>query len=321
MAAERTPLAEPSLLARPLAWITRLVLRFPIPTLALGIGAAVVALGLSVNRLGFHTSRLDLINSESSFNRRWIEYVDEFGAKDDVVIVVEGAGRDEVVPVLEELADELQPHDRLFQAVLHEVDLSRARRKGLYHVKDPKQLEDVERFLARVTPIDHDNDWARLSLGNMIRGMNARLEGGDAAEKAAAAVELDRLSTSMLAELEGRGGNHSPCPEMSDDFAALSDFDSRYFLFDEGRIGLVFLRLAGEDNGSLAQNAEPIEALRQLVANVERRCPDPGRIKIGLTGLPVMENDEMQGSQTSMMQASLLALVGVACLFVAGFGG
>jgi len=194
MAAQRTPLAEPSLLARPLAWITRLVLRFPIATLALAIGVAVCALGLSAGRLGFRTSRLDLINSESSFNRRWIDYVDEFGAKDDVVIVVEGAGRDEVVPVLEKLADELEPHDRLFQAVLHEMDFSRARRKGLYHVKDPKQLQDVEEFLARVTPIVHDNDWARLSLGNVIRGISARLEDGEKKERAAAAIELDRLS-------------------------------------------------------------------------------------------------------------------------------
>ena len=321
MAAERTPLAEPSLLARPLAWITRLVVRFPIATLALGIGAAVVALGLSANRLGFRTSRLDLINSESSFNRRWLEYVDEFDAKDDVVIVVEGAGRREVVPVLEKLADELQPHDRLFQAVLHEVDLSRIRQKGLYYVEDPNQLREVERFLFRVTPIVRDNDWARLNLGNVIRSMNARLEGGEADEKPAAAIELDRLSASLLAELEGRGGYRSPWPEMSDATATLSEFNSRYILIDEGRIGLVFLRLAGDENGNLAQDSEPIDALRKLVANVQQRCKDPDRIKIGLTGLPVMENDEMQGSQASMLQASLLALVGVACLFVAGFGG
>jgi len=108
---------------------------------------------------------------------------------------------------------------------------------------------------------------------------------------------------------------------MPDAFATLSEFDSRYILIDEGRIGLVFLRLAGEENGSLAQDAEPIDALRKLVANVQQRCKDPDRIKIGLTGLPVMENDEMRGSQASMVQASLLALVGVACLFVAGFGG
>jgi hopanoid biosynthesis associated RND transporter like protein HpnN len=44
-------------------------------------------------------------------------------------------------------------------------------------------------------------------------------------------------------------------------------------------------------------------------------------VTIGLTGLPIMENDEMRSSQTSMYWASLLSLAGVALLFVAGFGG
>ncbi|KKK57905.1 hypothetical protein LCGC14_3049780, partial [marine sediment metagenome] len=34
-----------------------------------------------------------------------------------------------------------------------------------------------------------------------------------------------------------------------------------------------------------------------------------------------MENDEMRASQTAMLQASGLSLFGVACLFIAGFGG
>ncbi len=43
--------------------------------------------------------------------------------------------------------------------------------------------------------------------------------------------------------------------------------------------------------------------------------------KIGLTGLPIMENDEMRSSQSSMFWASLISMFGVGCLFVAGFGG
>ena len=60
------------------------------------------------------------------------------------------------------------------------------------------------------------------------------------------------------------------------------------------------------------------KALRRLIAQAEARHPEA---KIGLTGLPVMENDEMRSSQAAMMKASLLSLFGVACLFVAGFGG
>ena len=101
MSAEGTPHTEPSLLARPLGWLTRVVIRFPAPTIALAVAVALVALALSCTRLGFRTSRLDLISSKCSYNRLWIDYIYEFGDEDDVVIVVEGASREQVVPSAE----------------------------------------------------------------------------------------------------------------------------------------------------------------------------------------------------------------------------
>jgi hypothetical protein len=58
--------------------------------------------------------------------------------------------------------------------------------------------------------------------------------------------------------------------------------------------------------------------LRELIAQTAARHPET---KIGLTGLPIMENDEMRASQSSMLWASVLSFVGVSLLFVAGFGG
>ena len=46
----------------------------------------------------------------------------------------------------------------------------------------------------------------------------------------------------------------------------------------------------------------------------------PG-VKIGLTGLPVMENDEMRMSQSAMTIITFLALGGIFLVLVAGFGG
>ena len=55
-----------------------------------------------------------------------------------------------------------------------------------------------------------------------------------------------------------------------------------------------------------------------MIAKIGTRHPET---KIGLTGLPIMENDEMRSSNTSMFWASVVSFVGVALLFVAGFGG
>ena len=102
----QTP-ADHSFLARPFVWGTRLILAYPVATIALAIGFALVALCLSWTRLGYRTSRLDLVNPKSDYNRLWLEYIKEFGEADDAVIVVEGAGREQVVPVLEELSTAL----------------------------------------------------------------------------------------------------------------------------------------------------------------------------------------------------------------------
>lgn len=320
MSAEGMPQAEPSLLARPLGWLTRLVLCFPVATLALAVALALFALALSGSRLGFRTSRLDLLNSESGYNRLWIDYIDEFGDEDDVVVVVEGANRELVVPVLEEISTALGRQDRLFHAVLHEVDLSKIRSKGLHYLQ-PDELQGIRQFLEKVSPVIHGG-WARLNLGNMIGRMCARLEGGAGdeagASRAATQAELARLSESLLAALGERGRYQSPWPEMPGSVATISELSSEYLLTSEGRLGFVLLRLAEDDQDSFAQGSKAIDTLRRLIAQAEARHPET---KIGLTGLPVMENDEMRVSQVSMMEASLLSLFGVACLFVAGFGG
>src|SRR5262245_30040158 len=152
-------------LARPFVLGTRLILAFPVATIVVSLVLAAVACFLTYTRLGYQTSRLDLLNPKSSYNKLWIEYIKEFGDEDDAVIVVEGQGREQVVPVLEELSRALSREDRLFHAVLHEVDLGKIRSKGLHYLS-PEELRGIEGFLDEVAPI-LAGDWSPLNLGNM----------------------------------------------------------------------------------------------------------------------------------------------------------
>ena len=331
MSAEGKPLTEPALLARPLTWITGLVLRMPMAVLVLAVVLTVASLFLAVTRLGFRTSRLDLLNPQSSYNQLWLEYINEFGEADDVVVVVEGQSRQEVLPVVEELSETIAREDRLFRAVLHEVDLSRIREKGLHYLQ-PDDLLAIEAFLDRVEPI-LAGDWARLTVSNMSRAM-CRQPAADAPSaigprpsedarsgstaSATAEAELGRLSASLVDAFAPVGRYQSPWPEMPDSVATFSDLGSEYMLAEQGRMGVILLQFAECDNESFAQGTKSIDTLRGLIATARKKHP---QTKIGLTGLPVMENDEMQSSQSAMLKASLLSLFGVACLFVAGFGG
>ncbi len=320
MSAEGMPQREPSLLARPLRAATRLVLRFPAGVVMLAVALAVLGVGWSVTHLGFRTSRLDLLNPESGYNRLWIEYINEFGDEDDVVVVVEGPGRETVVPVLEEISAALAQQDRFFYAVLHEVNLTKIRSKGLHYLP-VEELLGIEQFLGKVEPVLR-GDWARLNLGNMAGGMSARLADaqmrGSMAEKALTERELARLSDSLLTALSEQTTYRSPWPEMPGSVSTLSELNSEYLLTNEGRLGFVLLRLVKDEKQSFARGTQAIDTLRRLIDQVQAHHPNT---KIGLTGLPVMESDEMRISQKSMTEASLLSLCGVACIFVAGFGG
>ena len=107
------------------AW-TRVCLRSPLVVLALALLSAVACAVWTGRNLGYKVSRVDLLDPRSDYNKLWIEYVREFGEEDDAVIVVEGASRDRVIAVLEELSREVAREPDLFHAVLHEVELQEA---------------------------------------------------------------------------------------------------------------------------------------------------------------------------------------------------
>ena len=96
MTAERTPHSS-SNSVREYNWInvflqplTRFVIHHPLVVILLALIIAGVGVWGTVNKLEFKTSRLDLINPNSEFNKRWLKYIESFGSEDDVVVIVEG---------------------------------------------------------------------------------------------------------------------------------------------------------------------------------------------------------------------------------------
>ncbi len=319
MSAEGMPQHERSWMARPLASVTRLVLRAPRAVLSAAIIFALVAVLLAVYGLGFRTSRLDLLNPNSGYNKLWIDYIDEFGPDDDAVIVVEGSHRDEVLPVLDDLSEALADEQQLFHSVLHEVDLSKIRSKGLYQV-DLDEVRRIDRYLDQIQPILQD-DWSVVGLYPMAAGLNYRLQAaqqsGNVQQYATVETDAARLIDSLHASLVEGQTFRSPWKHASQGLDHLGQLDSEYLLANQGRWGIVLLKLhTGDDQ--FAQGTDAIDSLRQLMADVQAGHPG---VKIGLTGLPIMENDEMRASQRDMLRASFISLFGVACIFAAGFGG
>ena len=309
--------ANEALWAGPMEFVTRLTLRFPYVTLGVALALALVSLGFTAARLGYRTSRMDLLHPDREYNRLWKAYTEEFGAEDDAVVVVEGAGREQVIAAIEDLAAGLSREDDSFHAVLHKVDLSKIQAKGLHYLST-EELQQIERFVDRTGPIVAGN-WSRLNLGQAAAGLGQRMTQPTAEQVASDTdvSEIERLAASLCCALSKNGSYRSPWPQPPDPLAGASGMSSQYLLANGGRLGFVLLRLApGED--AFAKGSEAADALRGLISQVQERHP---QVQIGLTGIPILENDEMRASSSSMLWASLISLAGVALLFVAGFGG
>ena len=86
-----------------------------------------------------------------------------------------------------------------------------------------------------------------------------------AARRTAILGTMDRLAHGLVTTLAQPDHYYSPWPDMPETFEALSEPGSTYFLINEGRWGLILLRLAVEgDRDTFAPGSEAIDALPPL---------------------------------------------------------
>ena len=304
---------------------------------------AVLAVVVTVNGLAFKTSRLDLLNPRSEYNQRWLAYLHEFGDRDDAVVVVRSDDPRELARTIDALAAALAKHPDLFESVFYRRDLSALKRKALHFLPEAElaqiaqQVEQAAAALLQGGP-SADPAAALAATERTTDPRPARQPPGAGSDRAAVAEIAGRLLAGLnpqsaignpqlamppehVGDPENRespGGLRLPLAgEQAVPDGALAQFDPQYLLADEGRMGFVLLKLQGDET-EFARSGKAIARLREVIDEVRGQHPESW---IGLTGMPIIEFDEMQASQTDMVWTSLLSLLGVAALFVAGYGG
>ncbi|MCA9154717.1 MAG: hypothetical protein KDA38_08010, partial [Planctomycetales bacterium] len=152
MGADRRPHEGGSPLEAVLRWMAAGVTRWPRAVVGCAVTLAVLAVLVTTFRLGFKTSRLDLLNPRSAYNQRWLAYLDEFGEDDDVLVVVDGPSATEVTAAIDDLGDRLGRESNLFFDLLYRPDFAEARSKGLHYLP-LRTLVRIERRLAEIEPV------------------------------------------------------------------------------------------------------------------------------------------------------------------------
>ncbi len=102
-----------------------------------------------------------------------------------------------------------------------------------------------------------------------------------------------------------------------DESLSAEAFDPVYQINERGTMGFL-LTVPTTAEQDFQGSSRSIDRLRELITQTEAAHEG---ISIGLTGIPVLESDEMRRSQSDMTMASLISFLGVGTILLIGFRG
>lgn len=309
--------------------ITRGACRWPKLTLWLVFVSTIACSAYAWKTLTIKTNRADLIDPRAPYQQRWNRYAEAFGdVTEDIVVVIEGANRSTVTKAIDELGPRIERDAKYFKNVLYKIDLRALTSKGLQYLPN----EELKKLVVRLRKM-------RVMAAVMPGAAEEKQKEMEAAQSAAVAdlagqVEqlaqgwqnwsvlpadqrkVIREQTQALVAHLAQSSESEPAASRVDPLAAASVAGGiRYLLNDDETMGFIQAQPV-VDPGDMNGATESVERMRRLVSAVQKKHP---RARIGLTGVPVLEHDEMEVSQREMAEASLLSFFGVGIVLFAGF--
>jgi hypothetical protein len=310
-----------SLLTESLRWVTHFVSQRPKLTLSLVALLAFASVVFTVRFIGFKTERADLIDPEAAFHQRWISYTESFGDATDIVVVLEAENSETIKQVLDELGARMTRDTEPFTNVLYKVEPNRLRQRGLQFLS-PAQLETALNRLKGFRPVSQGH-WDRIRIDSVLDSLYYQFQ--DRRKRASPQKwspllhQTELLTSSLSRFLDDPHEFRSPWPEVVpvDPWLRGEADHAIYFLNDRGTMGFLKAFPVKDSTGSVGES-KSIDRLRTIIDEVAEIHPT---VQIGMTGIPVLEHDEMQRSKSDMLKASVLSFVGVGLILFLGFRG
>ena len=308
------------LLPRWLSRITRCVIARPWISLAWIALSCVLCVAGSVFKLEFKTDRSDLIDRKAEFQQRWLKFAEEFGESSDAIVVVESSNQAAICAALDDIGSQLEQDTDNFTHVQWKFDPAVLRAKGLQFLP-PAVLENAVSQLKTYSPILQSGRWDLIALASYSERLAWHLT-KSAQQNDTKAVQSDleqsaQLSASLASFLQDPAGFQSPWPEVIPAEAGgdLARIQVHYNLNDRGTMGFV-LAVPTHSDEDFSGGSPSLKRLRAVVEASRAQHPE---VTLGITGIPILEADEMSKSQQDMTLASAISFIGVAVLLVLGF--
>ncbi len=287
------------------------------PRLVLGLALllSVASVIYTKQNMEFLTGRDDLMPRNAPFQVNYRAYTREFGDQEEIVAVVESDDAEKSTRAADALYRRLQQEKGVFREVFYPGGLPFFRKNGLLFMP----LDDLGRLRHTLT-----------MAGPVLKDL-------------AAAPSVQTLFTSLTNQIDGYLKTGDPAALESLTFM-LTTLDKGFKAFDGKTSGLSmdsFLKGGGDGKPSILESAgkqqvitmlpikeqesfmaseRPIKAARGALNDILKK-PEFKGITAGLTGVPVLEYEEMATSQRDMGIATVLSLSLTVILLLFAFRG
>ncbi|MBI2353511.1 MAG: MMPL family transporter [Deltaproteobacteria bacterium] len=283
--------------------------------LALALLISVLSLIYTKRNMEFLTGRDDLMPRNAPFQVDYRAYRAEFGDQEEIVAVIESDDAEKSTRAADALHERLNREKGVFREVFYPGGLPFFRRNGLLFMP----LEDIKRLrqtLTMAAPVLKDlaaSPSVQTLFTSLTRQIDGYLETDDPAALQSLTFMLSTLDRGFKA-FDGKGSGLS-----MDSFLKGGGDGPPSALESAGRQQVITM-LPVKEQGSFVPAEKAIKAARGALDEVLKR-PEFKGIKGGLTGVPVLEYEEMATSQRDMGIATALSLTLTVVLLLFAFRG
>jgi hopanoid biosynthesis associated RND transporter like protein HpnN len=322
-------LTDDTLLAHALAWLARMVFRHKKLIIYSQVALFVASVLITYKFLKFDTNRDNLVGQNEKYQHAFLAYKKEFPSQDDLAVVVESENIEKNRQFIERLGAKVLAEPIYFTNVIFNNDMKMLGRKALLFPSE-SELEELRDQLKNYVPfIEKFGKTTNLiSFFDLINHeiRTSPQETNQQTESLVGALPaLERILAQADASL------HRPGTPPSPGVTALFDpsgtaVTNIYVTYDNARLFVLSAQptttnVPGADAIKLGKaqddhNGDCVDKLRQLVAQTQIEVPG---VNAGVTGMPVLDYDEMVQSQKDTTVASIVSLVICALIFIYGY--
>lgn len=328
------------------------------PWLVVGVSTVLLAAAgwLASTDLGVMNDVNALIRKDSQVLRFYRNYQEEFQTRDPMVVVIRSGDVKRNEAVAEFLAGRVGERPEEIQEIFYKVDFSKLMthlltRSGLIdrmkpyllHYKEPGELEGIVEQLRTQKELFAGTKKKGVNLNSLLSEALKRFDELEKNQGKDGSLEnLDEFADRMIANMEGLAAElqGQPGEEGKDEYVDAGeedDFDLnveaeirkgmeeeirkrgavQYLAFEEGRLLLMMLTPTEGNTESFKPYEEVIRHLRKDIGDAKEEFRG---VDVGLTGEPVLLDDELKQSERDMVFSACLALILIAVAFFITFG-